>query len=208
MENLSVLRGPSWTPFESFPTPWNPFADSSFALLTDPLSPLVEIFSPFPTFGGSLLSFLQLLSGPSWSPKILFLAFAGYAATTGRIIRESKRRVNFHCFRQAAGDSPIRWPSAESRGSSNLDENGKCMPSAGLRCPRCDCPQNTGEQGTVPGHDLRDQTLERDDWLCGSQRWARRTSQAARWPPHRRVRIRARPGWRQTHCMDTQDRQD
>ena len=27
VENLSVLRGPSRTPFESFPTPWNPFAD-------------------------------------------------------------------------------------------------------------------------------------------------------------------------------------
>ena len=65
VENLSVLRGPSRIPFESFPTPWNPFADSSFALLTDPLLPLVEIFSPFPTFGGSLLSFLQPLSGPS-----------------------------------------------------------------------------------------------------------------------------------------------
>ena len=67
VENLSVLRGSSRIPFESFPTPWNPFPDSSFALLTDPLSPLVEIFSPFPTFGGSLLSFLQPLSGPSSS---------------------------------------------------------------------------------------------------------------------------------------------
>ena len=67
VENLSVLRGPSRIPFESFPTPWNPFADSSFALLTDPLSPLVEILFPFPTFGGSLLSFLQPLSGPSSS---------------------------------------------------------------------------------------------------------------------------------------------
>ena len=65
VENLSVLRGSSRIPFESFPTPWNPFADSSFALLTDPLSPLVEIFSPFPTFGGSLLSSLHPLSGPS-----------------------------------------------------------------------------------------------------------------------------------------------
>ena len=74
VENLSVLRGPSRIPFESFPTPWNPFADSSFALLTDPLSPLVEIFSPFPTFGGSLLSFLQPLSGPSSS----FVALRGY----------------------------------------------------------------------------------------------------------------------------------
>ena len=79
VENLSVLRGPSRIPFESFPTPWNPLADSSFALLTDPLSPLVEIFSPFPTFGGSLLSFLQPLSGPSSSfvplRGFLFLAF-------------------------------------------------------------------------------------------------------------------------------------
>ena len=79
VENLRVLRGPSRIPFESFPTPWNPFADSSFALLTDPLSPLVEIFSPFPTFGGSLLSFLQPLRGPSSSfvalRGFLFLAF-------------------------------------------------------------------------------------------------------------------------------------
>ena len=79
VENLSVLRGPSRIPFESFPTPWNPFPDSSFALLTDPLSPLVEIFSPFPTFGGSLLSFLQPLRGPSSSfvplRGFLFLAF-------------------------------------------------------------------------------------------------------------------------------------
>ena len=65
VENLSVLRGPSRTPFESFPTPWDPFADSSFAPFTDTLAPLVEIFSPLPTIGGSLLSFLQPLSGPS-----------------------------------------------------------------------------------------------------------------------------------------------
>ena len=69
-----VLRGPSRTPFESFPIPWNPFADSSFAPLTDPLSPLVEIFSPFPTFGESLLSFLQPLSGPS----SCFVALRGF----------------------------------------------------------------------------------------------------------------------------------
>ena len=36
VENLRVLRGPSRTPFESLPTPWNPFSDSSFAPLTDP----------------------------------------------------------------------------------------------------------------------------------------------------------------------------
>ena len=31
----------------------------------NPFAPLVEIFSPLPTFGGSLLSLLQPLSGPS-----------------------------------------------------------------------------------------------------------------------------------------------
>ena len=72
--NLSVLRGPSRTPLGSFPTPWIPFANSSFARLTDPLAPLVEISSPFPTFGGSLLSFLQPLSGPSSS----FVALRGF----------------------------------------------------------------------------------------------------------------------------------
>ena len=73
------LRGPSPTPFKSFPTPWNPFADSAFVPLADTLAPLLEIFSPFPTFGESLLSFLQPLSGPSSSfvplRGFLFLAF-------------------------------------------------------------------------------------------------------------------------------------
>ncbi len=50
VEYLSVLLGPSRTPFESFPTPWSPFADSSLTPLTDTLAPLVEVFSPFPTF--------------------------------------------------------------------------------------------------------------------------------------------------------------
>ena len=50
VENLSVLRGPSPTPFESFPTPWNPFADSSFALLTD----------PYIALGGNLFSLPNL----------------------------------------------------------------------------------------------------------------------------------------------------
>ena len=68
------LGGPSRTPFESFPTPWSPFANSSFALLTDPLAPLVEILSPFPTFGGSLLSLLQPLRVPSRTP---FPTFGG-----------------------------------------------------------------------------------------------------------------------------------
>ena len=45
-----------------------------FAPLTDPILPLVEIFSPFPTFGGSLLSFLQPLRGPSSS----FVALRGF----------------------------------------------------------------------------------------------------------------------------------
>ena len=56
------------------PTPWNPFAVSSFAPLTDPLAPLVEIFSPFPTFGRSLLSVLQPLRGPS----SFFVPLRGY----------------------------------------------------------------------------------------------------------------------------------
>ena len=42
--------------------------------LTDTLAPFVEIFSPCPTFGGSLLSLLQPLSGPSSS----FVALRGY----------------------------------------------------------------------------------------------------------------------------------
>ena len=71
--NIEVLRGPSRTPFESFPTPWNPLADSSFAPVTDPLAPMVEICSAFPTFGGSLLSFLQPLRGPSWIPFFAFV---------------------------------------------------------------------------------------------------------------------------------------
>ena len=83
VDNLSVLRGPSRTPFDSFPTPWNSFAHSSFAALTDPIAPLVEIFSPFPTIGGTLSSLLQPLSGPSSSfvalRGLLFLAFADNA---------------------------------------------------------------------------------------------------------------------------------
>ena len=77
--NLRVLRGPSRTPFESFPTPWSPLANSSLAPLTDPKAPLVEISFAFPTFGGSRLSLLQPLSGPSSSfvplRGYLFLAF-------------------------------------------------------------------------------------------------------------------------------------
>ena len=67
------LRGPSRTPFESFPTPWNPCANL-LPPLTDTLAPFVEIFSPFPTLGGSLLSLLQPLSGPSSS----FVPLRGY----------------------------------------------------------------------------------------------------------------------------------
>ena len=46
-----------------------PSADPNFAKgsLDRYFSPFLEIFSPFPTFGGSLLSLLQPLSGPSWS---------------------------------------------------------------------------------------------------------------------------------------------
>ena len=57
--SLSVfLRGPSRTPFESFPTPWSPLRGNP----------------PFPTFGGSLSSLLQPLSGPS----PFFVALRGY----------------------------------------------------------------------------------------------------------------------------------
>ena len=95
VENLSVLRGPPRTPFESFPTPWNPFADPLPDLWQAPLEPpptpswpfavlrgpswicfclFLGIFSPFPTFGGSLLSLLQPLRGPS----PFFVALRGY----------------------------------------------------------------------------------------------------------------------------------
>ena len=80
MGNLRVLRGPSRTPFESFPTPWNPFADSSFALLTD----------PYIALGGNLFSLpnlwripLEFSPTPSWPFVVLrgflFLAFVGNA---------------------------------------------------------------------------------------------------------------------------------
>ena len=79
VENLSVLRGPSQTPFESFPTPWDPFADSSFCSLNRSFSAL----------GGNLFSLpdlwripLELSPTPSWPFVVLrgpswisFLAF-------------------------------------------------------------------------------------------------------------------------------------
>ena len=68
VENLSVLRGPSWTPFESFPTPWDPFADSSFCSLNRSFSAL----------GGNLFSLpnlwpipLELSPTPSWPFVVL-----------------------------------------------------------------------------------------------------------------------------------------
>ena len=67
VDNVGALSGPSRTPFDSFPTPWNSFAHSFFAALTDSLALLVEVFSPFPTIGGTLSSLLQPLSGPSSS---------------------------------------------------------------------------------------------------------------------------------------------
>ena len=80
VENLSVLRGPSRIPFESFPTPWDPFADSSFCSLNRSFSAL----------GGNLFSLpnlwpipLELSPTPSWPFVVLrapswisfFLAF-------------------------------------------------------------------------------------------------------------------------------------
>ena len=46
VEDLSVLRGPSRIPFESFPIPWNPLANSSFAPLTDLYRPWSKSFLP------------------------------------------------------------------------------------------------------------------------------------------------------------------
>ena len=70
VENLSVLRGPSWTPFESFPTPWNPFADSSFC-------PLYRCFS---ALGGNLFSLPDLWRiplEPSPTPSWPFVVLRG-----------------------------------------------------------------------------------------------------------------------------------
>ena len=55
VENLSVLGGPSRTPFESFPTPWNPFADPLPDLWRIPLE-----LSPTPSWP------FVVLRGPSW----------------------------------------------------------------------------------------------------------------------------------------------
>ena len=68
VENLSVLRGPSRIPFESFPTPWNPFADSSFCPLN----------RSFIALGGNLFSLpnlwripLEFSPTPSWPFVVL-----------------------------------------------------------------------------------------------------------------------------------------
>ena len=61
--SLSVfLRGPSRTPFESFPTPWSPFADPLPDLWRVPLEPPPTPSWPF-----------AVLRGPSWKPFSLFL---------------------------------------------------------------------------------------------------------------------------------------
>ena len=75
--NLSVLGGPSRTPSSLFQPLGIPSRIHHFAPFTDALAPLVEISSPFPTFGGSLLSLLQPLSGPSSSFVDIFLPFRG-----------------------------------------------------------------------------------------------------------------------------------
>ena len=134
--NLRCLRGPSRIPFESFPTPWNPYADSALALLTDPLAPLVEVISPFPTFGGSLLSFLQPLSGP-WGPWSAFVALRGYlfsvhclsgagsgcqAPFNSGMLKRPSTRVTKGSSRACRSSSLIsRWfsPGRTSEGSSS-----------------------------------------------------------------------------------------
>ena len=71
--NLFSLRlsWPFTDPFRVFSNPLESLRGLS--PLTDTLAPFVEIFSPCPTFGGSLLSLLQPLSGPS-----SFVALRGY----------------------------------------------------------------------------------------------------------------------------------
>ena len=68
----------SWWPFtDPFRVFSNPL-ESLRGLIFNPLnryfSPFLEIFSPYPTFGGSLLSLLQRLRGPS----PFFVALRGY----------------------------------------------------------------------------------------------------------------------------------
>ena len=64
-----------WCSFVSIRGSSFPFVDNSLPLTdTFTLAPLVEILCPVPTFGGSLLSLLQPLSGPSSS----FVPLRGY----------------------------------------------------------------------------------------------------------------------------------
>ena len=78
--NLRVLGGPSRTPFESFPTPWNPFADSSFCSLNRSFSALGgNLFSlpdlwPIPLELSPTPSWpFVVLRGPSWIPLFAFV---------------------------------------------------------------------------------------------------------------------------------------
>ena len=61
-------------PFRVFSNPLESLRGLIFYLLDRYFSSFLEIFSPFPTFGGSLLSLLQPLSGPS----LFFVALRGY----------------------------------------------------------------------------------------------------------------------------------
>ena len=148
--SLSVfLRGPSRTPFESFPTPWSPFADPlpdlwqaplelsptpswPFAVLRGPswisFCPFLEIFSPCPTFGRSFLSLLQPLSGPSWS----FVPLRGYLFVlwTGPTNSRNCGRRDWPPPRPAIPRD--RVPRCSGRPPR------PCPPPSGCRCRPCD----------------------------------------------------------------------
>ena len=65
---------PFTDPFRVFSNPLESLRGLIFYPLDGYFIPFVEIYSPCPTFGGSLSSFLQPLSGPSSS----FVALRGY----------------------------------------------------------------------------------------------------------------------------------
>ena len=79
--SLSVfLRGPSRTPFESFPTSWSPLADLSFTLLTDTSAPSWKSFPPSRPLADpsrSISNPLVALRRSSWPFVEIFLPFRG-----------------------------------------------------------------------------------------------------------------------------------
>ena len=122
---LQPLRGPScpfveiffpsclssWAftdPFRVFSNPLESLRGIIFCPLDGYFSPFLEIFSPFPTFGGSLSSLLQRLSGPS----PFFVALRGNLfAFFLRALRGSPSWIPFEKCGFRAG----RRPAAVSR---------------------------------------------------------------------------------------------